>query len=416
VDMFLLGEAEEVLSEFMERYQEASQPRTRRKEFLQSLSDLEGIYVPRFYVPRYDRNGLIREISASFHFPERVKRRFIQNIDAFSTSSVILTPNTEFDNMTLIEVNRGCARGCLFCSACFLYRPFRNRSLESLIQAADEGIRRGSRIGLTGAAVSDHPDLEALCNFIVTEGGQFSLASVRLDNVTESLGRSLKSSGLKTATLAPEAGSERLRTLLHKGITEEDIFRAVEILLAYDLLNLRLYFLVGIPTETDNDIEAIVQLTRRVKHRMLQSAKGTRRLGKITLSINGLIPKPGTPLQWTPLEEVDSLNRKLKVIRNGLRREANVEVTHDVPKWAYVQSLLSRGDRRVGKILLAAHQNGGDWKRAFLQVDVNPNFYVYRERTREEIFPWDFIDHGVSKARLWDQYVRALSWVKKSSE
>jgi len=280
--------------------------------------------------------------------------------------------------------------------------------LESLIKATEDGIRRGSRIGLTGAAVSDHPDLEALCDLIVDEGGQFSLGSVRLDNITERLGRSLKRGGLRTAALAPEAGSERLRTLIHKGITEEDIFRAVEILLANDLLNLRLYLLVGIPTETDEDLAAIVQLTRRIKRRMLQFAKGTRRLGKVTLSINGLIPKPGTPLQWTPLEEVDALNRKLKVIRNGLRREANVEVTHDVPKWAYVQSLLSRGDRRVGNILLAAHQNGGDWKRAFHQVDVNPDFYVYRERTREEIFPWDFIDHGVSKEWLWDQYARAL--------
>jgi len=408
VDVFLLGEAEEVLLEFMETYQEASRTRASREDFLHTLATLEGVYVPRFYDPLYDREGFIREVAVGSSFPQRVKRRFIKDINAFPTAPVILTPNTEFGNMTLLEVNRGCPRGCLFCSACSVYRPYRNRSLEILTRTAEEGLGRGTRIGLTGAAVSDHPNLESLCEHIVAQGGRFSLASVRLDRITERLGRSLKMGGLKTVALAPEAGSERLRSLIRKGINEEDIFRATEILLRNNLINLRLYFLVGIPSETDEDVEAIVYLTRRIKHRMLQSAKTTHRLGKITLSINGLVPKPSTPFQWAPFEEVNTLHRKLKIIKNGLRKEANVEVTHDVPKWSYVQSLLSRGDRRVGKILLAVHQAGGDWKRALRQVNINPNFYVYRERTQEEIFPWDFIDHGLSKDWLWEQYVRAV--------
>lgn len=408
VDVFLLGEAEEVLLEFMERFNENCQTRASRDEFLQALGPLEGVYVPRFYQPVYDRDGFIQEVSVSPPFPPRVKRRYVRDIEAFMTASVIRTPNTEFGNMTLLEVNRGCPRGCLFCSACFLYRPYRNRSLENLMRAANVEIQRGNRIGLTGAAISDHPGLEELCEYIVAQRGDFSLASVRLDNVTERLGRCLKKVGLKTVALAPEAGSERLRTLIHKGITEEDIFRATEILLRNDIINLRLYFLIGIPSETDEDVDAILQLTRRIKHRMLHAAKSTRRLGKIALSINGLVPKPSTPFQWAPFEDVSSLHRKLKVIRNGLKREANVHVTHDVPKWAYVQSLLSRGDRRVGKILLAVHQNGGDWKRGFRQVSINPDFYVYRERTRQELFPWDFIDHGVSKSWLWEQYENAV--------
>lgn len=408
VDAFLLGEAEEVLLEFMERYLGACQARAGREDFLQTLGTLEGVYVPRFYRPRYDREGFIREVSVRRSFPQRVKRRFVRDIDSFSTASVIRSPNTEFGNMTLLEVNRGCPRGCLFCSACFLYRPHRNRSLENLTRAAGEEIHRGNRIGLVGAAVSDHPGLETLCEFIVAQGGRFSLASVRLDNVTERLGRFLKMGGLKTVALAPEAGSERLRTLIHKGINEEDIFRAIEVLLKNGLINFRLYFLIGIPSETDEDVEAIVRLTRRIKHRMLQSAKSTRRLGKLTLSINGLVPKPSTPFQWAPFEDVSRLHRKFKVIRNSLRKEANVHVTHDVPKWSYVQSLLSRGDRRVGKVLLAVHQTGGDWRRAFRQVNLNPDFYVYRERNQKELFPWDFIDQGVSKQWLWEQYQRAV--------
>ncbi len=408
VDVFLLGEAEEVFLEFVERYQEASPLRASREDLLRSMADLAGVYVPRFYEPVYDREGLIREVTVDSPFPQRVKRRFVKDINRFVTSSVILTPNTEFGDMALLEVNRGCPRGCLFCSACSLYRPFRNRSLKNLTKAAEEGMHRGARVGLTGAAVSDHPDLETLCEFIVAQSGEFSLASVRLDKITDRLGRSLKMGGLKTVALAPEAGSERLRRLIQKGITEENIFQASEILLKNDLINLRLYFLIGIPTETDEDVRAIVQLTRRIKHRMLQSAKSTRRLGKMTLSINGLVPKPSTPFQWAPFEDIDALNRKLKVIKNDLKKEANVEVTHDVPKWAYVQSLLSRGDRRVGKILLTAYQRGGDWKGASRDISINPDFYVYRERNREEIFPWDFIDHGVSKKRLWEQYVKAV--------
>jgi radical SAM superfamily enzyme YgiQ (UPF0313 family) len=284
--------------------------------------------------------------------------------------------------------------------------------LKNLTKAAEGGLRRGTRIGLTGAAVSDHPGLESLCESIVAEGGELSLASVRVDRITARLGSSLRRGGLKTVALAPEAGSERLRRLIRKEIDEKDVVHATEMLLDREIRNIRLYFLVGIPSETNEDVEAIVQLTRKIKHHMLVYAKSTRRMGKITLSINALIPKPSTPFQWTSLEELPSLHHKLRLIKNGLKREPNVEVTHDVPKWSYIQSLLSRGDRRVGKILLSAHRRGGDWKQAFRDVNINPDFYIHRERSPEEILPWDFIDHGVSKDWLWEQYVRAVKGQK----
>jgi len=408
IDIFLLGEGEEALLEFMETYLDARGTGADREDLLHALSTLEGVYLPRYYQPIYGPAGKIQEISVHAGFPQRIKRRFVRDLDRFPTISVVRTPNTEFGRMTLIEVNRGCPRSCLFCCASSLYRPYRNRSLENLSRTAREEIQRGGRLGLTGAAVSDYPDLEALCDLIVGLGARFSLASVRLDNLTPKLGRLLKMGGVRTVTMAPEAGSERLRAVLQKGIEENDIFQAVEILLENGLFSFRLYFLIGIPSETDEDVEAIVQLTRRIKHRMLRWARSSRRLGRLTLSVNGLVPKPSTPFQWVSFEDVGNLRRKFKIIGNGLRREANIEVTHDVPKWSYIQSLLSRGDRRVGRILLAVHQSGGDWKRAFRQVDVNPDFYVYRERDREEIFPWDFIDHGVSKDRLWERYERAV--------
>jgi radical SAM superfamily enzyme YgiQ (UPF0313 family) len=407
VDVFLLGEAEEVLPASMDIYQNIRDAKHPRDDFLFRLASVGGAYVPRFYEPLYDKNGFIREVLVKPPFPEQVRRTYVKDIDGFITKSVVSTPHTEFGDMMLLEVNRGCPRHCFFCSACSVYSPYRNRSLRNLTTAAAEAIGKGKRIGLTGAAVSDHPEFEPLCEFIVNHGGTFSLASIRLDNITDPLCRSFKMGGVKTVALAPEAGSERLRTLVRKGITEEDILRATEILLENEILNLRLYFLVGIPTETDEDVEAIIQLTRRLKHRMLQKGKSLGRLGKITLSINGLIPKPSTPFQWAPFEEIRRLHQKLRSIRSGLKKEANVSVTHDVPKWSYIQSLLSRGDRRVGKLLLAAHRSGGDWRKAFREININPDFYVYRERNRDEIFPWDFIDHGVSKESLWKRYVAA---------
>jgi len=408
IDVFLLGEGEAILPAFMDVYKKNRETKNSHADFLHTLAPLEGAYVPRFYQPLYDREGFIREVLVQPPFPPKVKRRYAKNIDDFVTTSVIRTPHTEFGNMMLLEVNRGCPRRCLFCAVCSAFTPYRNRSVEHLMAVAEAAIRRGDRIGLTGAAVSDHPGLESLCRFIVDRGGTFSLASIRLDNITEPLCRSLRMAGVKTVALAPEAGSERLRDLIHKGVTEDDLFRATEILLENEVLNLRLYFLVGIPTETDRDVEAIVQLTRRVKHRMLQKAKSLRRLGRIKLSVNGLIPKPSTPFQWAPFEEVTRLHHKFKLLKTSLKKEANVDVTHDVPKWGYIQSLLSRGDRRVGKLLLAAHRAGGDWRKAFRQLNINPDFYVYRERTHDEIFPWDFIEHGVSKDRLWQQYGRAV--------
>ena len=409
IDVFLLGEGEAILPAFMDVYKRDRKTKNCHTDFLNTLAPLEGAYVPRFYKPLYDKEGLIREVLVDPPFPPQVKRRYVKNIDDFVTTSVIRTPHTEFGNMMLLEVNRGCPRRCRFCAVCSAFTPYRNRSVERLMAAAETGIRKGDRIGLTGAAVSDHPGFESLCRFIVDRGGAFSLASIRLDNITDPLCRSLSMAGVRTVTLAPEAGSERLRGLLRKGVTEDDIFRATDILLANEIINLRLYFLVGIPTETVTDVEAIVQLTRRVKHHMLQKAKSLRRLGRIKVSVNGLIPKPSTPFQWAPFEEITRLHHKLRMIKSSLGKEANVVVTHDVPKWSYIQSLLSRGDRRVGKLLLAAHRAGGDWRKAFRQLNINPDFYVYRERNRDEIFPWDFIEHGVSKDPLWHQYVDAVN-------
>jgi len=408
IDLFVIGEGEEVIPELFVSYKKGMENGYKKDEILENMADIVGIYVPGYYTVDYKSDGTIKDFEPKGRFPRKIKRRWVKGVDKFKTHSIILTPNTEFSNMFLIEISRGCKWGCKFCAAGFIYRPYRKRGLENLRETAANGLKDKDKIGLVGAAVSDYPMLPELCELILAMGGKVSLASLRADSLDDRVVKCLKASGHKTISLAPEVGSEKLREVIGKKITEEDILRAVETTISNDILNLKLYFLIGLPAETPEDIEEIVHLVKKVKHRILEASKGKKRLGRVTLSINSFVPKPATPFQWHPFDDIKSLNNKLKVIRNALKKESNINVISDLPKWGYVQALLSRGDRRVGRIILAAYRFGGDWKKAFRETDINPDFYVYRQRYFEEIFPWDFIDHGMKKEYLFAEYQKAL--------
>ena len=408
-DSFLIGEGEELLPEFLRCFEEARSEGKTRREFLEKAAAIKGVYVPQFYEVRYFDEGPIKRFTPKGNYPRRIKKRWVRDINRIHTTSTLFTPHTEFNDMALVEVNRGCPRGCRFCAGCFIYRPFRNRTVEDLRKDIQEGLTHERRIGLMGSAVSDHPQLREICQSILDLKGTLSIASLRADSISEDLITSLKASGHKTISLAPEAGSERLRRVIKKGLKETDLLRGVETIVKASIPNIRLYFIIGLPTETDRDIDEIVGLTRRIKHIFLKVGRDRKRLGRIVLSITPFIPKPSTPFQWAPYEEINSLKRKLKLIKNELHREGNVQVIHDLPKWGYIQTLLSRGDRRVGKILLAAHYNGGNWRKTFKEINLNPDFYVHRKRDLDEILPWDFIDHGVGKDYLWGEYLEALS-------
>ncbi len=409
LDSFLIGEGEEVLSEFLKCYDHVRSEGKTRREFWEKAAAIKGVYVPEFYEVQYCDEGPIKRFTPKGNYPKRIQRRWVRDINRIHTISTLFTPDTEFNDMALVEVNRGCPRGCRFCAGCFIYRPFRNRTLEELRKDIQEELTHERRIGLVGSAVSDHPHLGEICQSILDSKGTLSIASLRADSISEDLLTYLKASGHKTLSLAPEAGSERLRRVIKKGIEETDLLRVVETIVRAGIPNIRLYFIIGLPTETDRDIDEIVGLTKRTKHIFLRVGRDRKRIGRITLSITPFIPKPSTPFQWAPYEEINSLKRKLKLIKNELRGEGNIQVIHDLPKWGYIQTLLSRGDRRVGKILLAAHYNGGNWRKAFKEINLNPDFYVYRERDLDETLPWDFIDHGVGKDYLRREYLEALN-------
>lgn len=410
-DLFLLGESEESLPEFLHRYEILTRSSLPRQESLLQLQrDLEGVYVPDFYHVSYHEDQRIRSRSpVHAALPLRIKKRWVKDLNAFLTEQGIAAADTELGTMHLTEVSRGCQRGCRFCAAGFVYRPARFRSGRVLQASILRGLAAQKKIGLVGTAVSDHPELMQVCQSVLQQGGKVAIGSLRLDRLDGGLLTLLKEGGIETVSLAPEAGSQRLRDVVRKGFGEQQIFDAVKALVDHGILNIRLYFMVGLPTETDADIDALIQLAGDLKRQVLRHTAGKKPFRRLTLSVNQFIPKAVTPFQWCPLEPVQSVQKKIRRIEKAFRRDPAVNVIHDIPKWNYVQALLSLGDRRVGRILLSVHQEGGNWSRVLKASTPHPDFYVYRQKDPAECLPWDFIDHGVSRDFLLKEYQKALS-------
>ncbi len=406
VDAFLLGEAEALVSGYFQIFD----PSADKQEGLLAMArQVPGLYVPAFYRPRYHEDGTLAEVERLADVPASVDRLFVPDLSGLPTASTILTPDTPFSDTYLIEVSRGCPHGCRFCSAGYVYRPPRFRPFGLLDRQVDDGCALTDRIGLVGAAVSDLPDIRALCDKDRAREVRFSFSSLRADALDGPLIEALKKSRVKTATIAPDAGSERMRRVVNKGITEDHVAAAAETLVAAGIPNLKVYFMIGLPTETEADVAAIVDLVKRIKHRFLRTSRGKGHIGDITVSLSSFVPKPSTPFQWAAMDDVKTLKTKIKMVKTGLKKTANVRVHADVPRWAYLQGVIARGDRRVGDILRLAHANEGNWPQTFKASPVNPHFYVHRERDAGERFPWDFIDHGLDKAYLWKEYRRALA-------
>jgi len=404
IDVVIAGEGEDVVAEFIDAYRENRGK--GRLDMLRAVSRIPGVYVPEFYDVEYNEDGTIKErkvIDPSA--PDRIVKRTVKDINRTPAATVILTPNTEFSDMFLSEITRGCGRHCRFCMAGYIYLPPRNLSIERAMEKAGKADDLCGKIGLVGAALSDYPNINDICSAI--EGG-ISISSLRADSVSEALIDRLAKSGHKTISIAPEAGSERLRKVINKGVTEDDIIRSADMIFGRGIPNLKLYFILGLPTETQEDVEAIITLAVKVREVQLTYARPAGRIGRITLSINSFVPKPFTPFQWEPMEHVDLLNKKQRYLEKVVRNIGNMNIIHDLPKWEYIQALLSRGDRRIGSLIKTAHEKNGDWKAAARELKTSTDYYVTRRRAFSELLPWDFIDIGVRKDYLRKEYERAL--------
>jgi len=408
IDCFLIGEAEAILPRFFDTALPDLLSQNRRSCLKTLARNIPGAYVPAFYSTTYNPDGTVCAIEPVCDVPVKIERMYMKDLSSVPTCSAIITTDTTFDRTFLIEVGRGCTHGCRFCSTGFVYRPPRFRPFSLLDKCLQQGASMTDKIGLVGAAVSDLPDINKLCGQALEKDTRISFSSLRADALSPELLSILRQNKVKTATIAPDAGSERMRKVINKGITEEDVLNAAENLVASGIPNLKLYFMIGLPTETMDDVEAIVLLCKQIKHRFLKSSRIKKRIGEITVSLNSFIPKPFTPFQWIAMDEVRSLKKKIKKIKDGLKRVANVRVHSDIPRWAYIQALLSCGDRKVAQILLLANQNRGNWPKTLKASPVNPDFYVHRERSLDELLPWDFIDHGINKSFLKQEHKRAL--------
>ena len=405
MDFIVVGEGEELVGELIGAYREQYRDRA---SFLDLLVALPGVYVPERYDVRYAADGTVADVTAAPGAPAVVVKRRLRDVDAFRTIAAVKTPNAEYGHMALLEVGKGCGRGCRFCLEGQVYRPVRHRSVNALRETIEQLSRDGEkRIGLVGACVSDYPWIGELLKIVADNGMELSISSLRADSLTEDLAASLARGGHRTLTIAPEAGTERLRRTIRKAITDEQILAACDIVRAQGIPNLKTYFMIGQPTETDEDVAAIVDLARRMLERLRVLDPRGRPFGRLTLSISSFVPKPWTPFQWAPFAGAGALADKLETIKHGVRPMATVRVLHENPREAALQALLARGDRRVGDFLERAARLGGDWRRALRDWDGDLDFHTRRPRGVDERLPWDHFDVGVKKAGLVREWERA---------
>lgn len=408
IDAFVIGEGEETVGEIIEAVKRAREEKLSRQETIRRLAAVPGVFVPALYEWSCDEQGRVTSVSpVETAVPERISRRWVKKLDDYPAHTVVVTEDTEF-NLYLVETGRGCGRHCRFCMAGYAFRRPRSRSLAVLKQEISEAIKFKKRFGLMGAAISDYPEIDALCRYIRGEGQSMSVASFRADSVTPVLVKSLADSGMQTLTIAPEAGSGDMRAVINKGIEEEHLYKTIRLGVAAGIRHFRMYIMVGLPWEEMEDIEEVAELTHRLKDFM--EAEGSK--GTLTLSVNPFIPKPFTPFQWLPMAGKKVVEESLKRLKAGLAKRKGIEVKTESLKEAYVQGILARGDRRIGELLCRAYEDSGSGAvKVFLRVmkdaGVDAGFYLYRERGEGEIFPWEMIDIGVRREYLLQELERA---------
>jgi radical SAM superfamily enzyme YgiQ (UPF0313 family) len=406
-DVIAAGEGEVLVPDLADVLRSASD----RDEVLARLAARRGFYIPSFYDVRYHEDGTIAafEPKAGSGAPPVVKKaavRSAERLDPPATS--IFTPDTEFGSRFLIEVVRGCANLCRFCWAGYNYLPVRAFPADRILDLAREARRYSSRAGLVSIALCDHPEIERILTSLLDMGYSISPASLRLDDLTEPIVRLLRQSGERSITIAPETGSDRLRRVINKTVTNDEIVAAADLIFANGMDNLKLYYMIGLPTETDDDLVAIRDLTVQMREAMVKYGRTRGHLGRIVGSVNPLIPKPGTAYQWMPMEDPAVTDRKAKRLRQLLAGLDNVYFTIKSERHSFYQALLSLGDRRVAGAIEAAERNNGQWRAAVAESGVDADFYIFRDRSKDAVLPWDIIDGGMKTSFFQSEFDKAL--------
>jgi radical SAM superfamily enzyme YgiQ (UPF0313 family) len=383
-DCLCIGEAEPILPGLIPTLIECTgEP---RPDLLKALAPRPGIYMPACPPQK------------------QVARQWSENLDDFDTNSTLLTPDTELGDLFLIEVERGCQRGCRFCLVNAHYAPMRFRSVDRLVASAREGLPKRRRLGLMGPAVTDHPRIQELLDRLNRLGAELSLSSMRIDNLNAGVLNELARGKTETITIAPEAGSQRLRDMINKNISEDDILCAADRMAGYRFRQLKLYYIIGLPTETDADIEDIVKLTLTLKDRLEKRGSGMR----ITLNASPFVPKAGTPFQWLPMATQETLNNRLAILKNSLPLKG-IKFNEESPAWSRIQGVLSRGDTRVSDILMNINEISlSGWQKVIEEKQLDIDYYVNRKWDTAQKLPWDVINSGTGMERLCGELEKAF--------
>jgi len=416
IDFFVIGDGEEVALELVDYLRDWKGKRASKKELLRQIATIPGVYVPSLYRVEYQADGVVKSITPTAAEAKPViQRRVVAKLPPPVTRPVVPYIEVVHDRGA-VEIQRGCARGCRFCQAGIIYRPVRLRPQEEVIGAVGEIMANCgyNDISLVSLSTSDYPGIEELVTSLVHHYPNLtlSLPSLRIDSFSVRLMDSLprKKGGL---TFAPEAGSERLRRLINKGASEEEILKTAAAAFERGWKSLKLYFMLGLPTETTQDVEETTQLVDKIR------SVGGRGIPRVRVSLSTFIPKPHTPLQWVAQESEAELNERHELLKRGLRRKGS-QVSWPDPKLSQLEAVLSRGDRRLGKVIYGAWKLGATfdawdecfdyqkWLRAFAESGLEVDFYARRERPLDELLPWAHIDSGVSPAFLKREYQRAI--------
>jgi radical SAM superfamily enzyme YgiQ (UPF0313 family) len=406
-DVIAAGEGEVLVPALDHAFRAASD----RDDLLKLLASARGFYVPSFYEPQYGPEGTLSgyRVAPGSDAPSPVRKAALKTTEAVDPPATgIFTPDTEFGSRFLVEVVRGCANLCRFCWAGYNYLPVRAFPTDRILELAERARPHSSKVGLVSIALCDHPDIERILTRLSEMGYSISPASLRLDDLTEPIVRTLRASGERTITIAPETGSDRLRRVINKTVTNDEILDRADLIFANGFENLKLYYMIGLPTETDDDLVAIRDQTLELRDRMLRHARPRGTIGRIIGSVNPLIPKPGTAYQWLPMESDANVDRKIKRLRSLTAGIDNVYFNIKSERHSYYQALLSLGDRRVAPVIAAAERNGQNWRAAVAETGIDADFYIFRDRSNDKVLPWDIIDGGMKASFFHAEFDKSL--------
>ncbi|HHU17416.1 MAG: TIGR03960 family B12-binding radical SAM protein [Anaerovoracaceae bacterium] len=431
IDFFMIGDGEDVLPQVCKTHAQWKESAKDKDEFLKSLTKIDGIYVPKFYNPSYYEDGRLKEIKKNFEqAPDRIKKQIVENLNQAEFPEKTIVPLIEpIHDRAVVEIFRGCTRGCRFCQAGMIYRPVRERSKEKIKQIAEKQLKETGHeeLSILSLSTSDHSEIESLVKELMSvckdNNVSLSLPSLRLDSFSFEVLQEIQSYKKTGLTFAPEAGTQRLRDVINKTITDDDIYSGIEKAIELGWTNIKLYFMIGLPTETFEDLDGIVEIAKNITDTNYRIT-GKRGRFNVTVSVSNFVPKAHTPFQWHPQDTPDTFLEKQLYLKNKLKKIKGVSYSYHETEPSYLEAIFARGDRRLGEVLIKAvtlgckfdswreHFKYDLWMQAFQEMGINPNFYVHRERSYDELLPWDIIDSGVTKEFLISENNKAIKGVQ----